>query len=901
LSTSESPDRTKRWIALAAVALPILILFGPALFSDRLFAMRDAGHYYYPLFKWCADEWSAGRVPLWNPLENCGTAIHADPTASLWYPGKLVFTLPLDFSICFKLYIVSHVVLAAIASYWLARKWGASIYGSALAALSYSCGGSVVFQHCNVVYLVGAAWLPVAVGLVDDIFRERRFSSAIWLAVVLALIVLGGDPQMAYHVLLIAAVYAVVLAVRRKSEDMDHRLMRRQTILSGGLIALGVTIALCLAAIQVLPSAQATRDSERAFSYVPRNLYEASTHLFEPRIADEFSRRLRDVRDGLTGPPIEGSHHSAAYDFSVGPWRLAELVWPNVGGRMYPTHRRWFSLWSEESRIWSPTLYLGLLPMALGLTAYSFRSGNARVRWLSWVALLFLLGSFGTFGLGWIARQIYEFRGNQSSEFPIGDGVGGIYWLLVVLLPKYVLFRYPAKLLIVTSLALSQLAATGWDRVLAEPPRRLIYVLTGLGATSLVAGVAAAAMSRFVALGAGAVDPVFGPFDSHGAWTDILSSLIHASVVALGATWALRTSTQHPRLVPAALLALCSIELAVANYWLAPTAPARLWREPSRFAAPVRNSNNLARVWRAKNWWPQHFAQTMSARRLEEIVLWERDTLSGRYGSLDRISRVNAQVGVPAADYRELLRQFVAPYENDRPKQELGLASTAFLLVPNVVDAQFAERVTLPDDAVLRRMLVTQPRVFVPSNIELIAGWSPGNRLTCVRMKDWREERDGVGWRAQVEYFFAEDLVRQRTSEDRSPRAAVIHDEPQRVVVQATLFQPGLVVLNDRYSPDWQAVVTSRTAAGESLSEPRVNLTNCLFRSVYLPPGEHTIEFRYQPRAFYWGAWISGLSWGVLLVVGLWLWRRSLRGPVPSRHERTTPEGTTRSNSSAPV
>jgi hypothetical protein len=194
-------------------------------------------------------------------------------------------------------------------------------------------------------------------------------------------------------------------------------------------------------------------------------------------------------------------------------------------------------------------------------------------------------------------------------------------------------------------------------------------------------------------------------------------------------------------------------------------------------------------------------------------------------------------------------------------------------------------------------MLITQPRVFVPSNIELIGAWSPGNRLTCVRMKDWREEHDGVGWRAQVEHFFAEALVRQRTSADRSPHAEVIREEPQRVVVRATLFQAGLVVLNDRYSPDWRAVATSHTAADESTSEPSVNLTNCLFRSVYLPPGTHTIEFRYEPRAFYWGAWISALSWGALLVGGgWWLWRQRVSGAVPSRRAEAT-----KSNSSAPA
>ena len=76
---------------LAAIAIPLAALFGPALVSDQSFAMRDAAHFYYPLFEWCCREWAAGRVPLWNPYENCGLPVLADTTSSVFYPGKLSF------------------------------------------------------------------------------------------------------------------------------------------------------------------------------------------------------------------------------------------------------------------------------------------------------------------------------------------------------------------------------------------------------------------------------------------------------------------------------------------------------------------------------------------------------------------------------------------------------------------------------------------------------------------------------------------------------------------------------------------------------------------------------------------------------------------------------------------
>src|SRR5438874_12588030 len=130
-----------------AIAIPIAILFGPALASDRSFALRDAGHFYYPLFEWCCREWAAGRVPLWNPYENCGLPVLADATSSVFYPGKLIFLLPVDFAWRYKLYITLHVILAAAGTYWLARAWKANPAAGSVAAIAYGCGGNVVLQY----------------------------------------------------------------------------------------------------------------------------------------------------------------------------------------------------------------------------------------------------------------------------------------------------------------------------------------------------------------------------------------------------------------------------------------------------------------------------------------------------------------------------------------------------------------------------------------------------------------------------------------------------------------------------------------------------------------------------------------------------------------------------------
>ena len=117
-------------------------MFGRPAIEDRWLGFRDAANYYQPLFAWESAEWAAGRIPLWNAGDNCGTPAIADATSSVFYPGKVVFLLPLRFELRFHLYLVLHVLLAAGGAYWLARSWKCSREAAVLAATSYSLGGT---------------------------------------------------------------------------------------------------------------------------------------------------------------------------------------------------------------------------------------------------------------------------------------------------------------------------------------------------------------------------------------------------------------------------------------------------------------------------------------------------------------------------------------------------------------------------------------------------------------------------------------------------------------------------------------------------------------------------------------------------------------------------------------
>ncbi|MGI8978806.1 MAG: YfhO family protein [Pirellulaceae bacterium] len=928
------------WHIWLLVLLPVAALFGPVLLTDRSFAMRDAAHFYHPLFEWTTSEWSAGRVPLWNPHENCGVPVLADASSSVFYPGKLMFALPLDFTLSYKLYVIGHLVLAAVGSYLLARHWKSNQVAAGAAALAYACGGNVVFQYCNVVFLVGAAWLPFAALAADRMLHGQSWRAAVALGVVLALMILGGDPQAAYHVLLMTGLYALVLAWMAKPQEKSSTagIWQRWKSSQFGrhmlLLGLAAVAGFLLSAIQVLPSSEASKESERAAYRRPRSIYEAAAFANDIRAGRlaHIEQPWPEITHGLIGPPDPTTHHERAYYFSVGPWRFAELIWPNVSGRMFPTHRRWLSLWPAEGRIWTPTLYMGLIPLLLSLAQLRLRSGDERTRWLSWLVLLFTLGSLGWYGLGWIAREFCTLVLRMDAEkFPFGSQVGGVYWLMTTLLPTYVSFRYPAKLLVVSSLALSQLAAFGWDRLFAEQRGRFVKVLTWLGGTSagllVIAWGAATWLGTLLAPGskdsplkervAGFLrqhaDSSLGPFDWRGSSTDVQLALFHTTVICAAFLWLLHKAWKEPQHAgrwQIVSLLVVALDLALANYWLVPAAPATIWRDHPAVVALMDTSEH-PRVFRSNlggGWRPEAFGRQSSRERMSEITQWERDTLFPKYGLNHGISLVESYGSLKSVHYESFLvvaRSNGPPQPGDRsrplpPGSSLRLLGTKYLMLPDtyVPGAKdkplFAEKVITDDPpaagAMLWKMKDPFPRAWIVHHAETLPPLSS------------RLDLDAIDQRAMDVLFPVDPRSRLHVSRDLRTSAVVETEEPidltpparsgrlswpdedscritisqpTLVEIEVALASPGLVVLGDTYAPGWVALLRSAEEDQAVRKEVRIHRTNRIFRGVVVPAGRHVLTYEYRPVSFYRGAAVSAFSWLALgLLTAFFGWRR---------------------------
>jgi len=490
------------WWCLLVVVVVTAVFFWRILFFGEHIAFRDGAHFYPPLFEYIQSEWRAGRIPLWNPYENLGQPLLANPVSSVFYPGKLVYFLPITTYHAYHLYVIGHFLLAALTCYRLAQRFNGSRPAAMIATLSYVFGGSVLFQYSNIVFLVGAAWLPEAIRQADIMITTRRISSVIALGLVFAMFVLGGDPQMAYHALVVILLLMFFHRRKNKKSLADSRfsitthsvlnLIESNTSSSSGaflvsgagrssfwsrpifLLGFALLTGASLAAVQWLPSLELGANGDRKLEDHPVSLWRSIAVLERGYRDHEPHQAWDQVKEGLVAKETQQSSGMARvrYNFSVGPWRLIELIWPNANGRMFPIHTNWGMAIAKKwpcSGIWSPSLYMGIIPFLLAMIALRFRKASPLTLWLSWSFLIFLLGSFGYFGLGWGINQTIALLGIRPHPTGVGGPFGGVYWLFSLLLPGYDQFRYPAKLLTVTALMLSLLAARSFDAVFGIP------------------------------------------------------------------------------------------------------------------------------------------------------------------------------------------------------------------------------------------------------------------------------------------------------------------------------------------------------------------------------------------------------------------------------------------------
>ncbi len=968
--------------AIVCVCCFFLFFFRSVLFEGQQFSFRDCANFYYPMFEYIHSYWKSGTVPLWDPNENVGQPLAASASAAVFYPGQLIFflsdLLPISYGFCFALYHLLHMVLAWVAMFFLCRHWKISFGGSLLSATCYTFCGSIFGQFCNTIFLVGAAWLPLGILFGDRLLLKRDIRSFVLLAAVLAMMVLGGEPQSTYFCgLLLGGLWFVYYrgGAFRDFKTTDSSNPQRQNtsqLQNTSLIARLMTLfkcrlaILCYAAllggllcfVQLVLTMEMTPLSDRVTDEMPFSIWEipgfavknaAKQSLTTPAEkspyifydAPDFSdKSMLDLTlDGLFCRRLEyGGHSRVIYHFSMGPWRLGELLWPNITGKSPPNGSRWSS-YLPEDYAWTYSLYFGIAPMLLALAATTWkirrhtpvaakkknrkhrreavvpvRTSTRRMLrvWCTWVGLLFLLGALGGFGPRWFLRAMTHIMGHDNKLiFENGDPVGGVYWFLCVMLPKFSSFRFPGKLITPAILGLTVLVGIGWDcgrKNKRLVPVIVVYSLVSLALVLLVAvlGNKAFDMSKVADYSVGAI---FDSYDATKAWMVVLAGITQGLIVALvfavfylspeeksrlfrllsfrfrtdttsaaksvtakhETKSARRLSSRQRMIFTIVCFVLIGADIYIANENILVTSPQSIFNTTPRYVQTIKDceqKNAAGGVASPRylrfNWMPFIFVNPKSTATITDRIVWERDTVKPKFNEPDNFACIFGSVSLGVNDYAVVQEWLEWNCGHRDMTPFLAFLGCRYIISPVMLQSEKTPDVEVRLNEQWTR-LIHSTKNLTDEQLKTLGlpvssmFWEitlPTDRVKILR----NPELDHPDW-TTVDQLNSGNANHALDGE----YAKITRFEPNSLDIDVKLNQPASIVLVEQYYPGWYARVAP-------LKDPTttvpVEITKTLdfMRRVELPAGEFRVTMEYAPPRFYFAAAVTLVSWCVVIL-----------------------------------
>ena len=795
-------ERAARWWvpAIAAIAL---MPFAPGLTGNSVFYVRDLSLFFWGRYLWLRRTVWSGEWPFWDPYVGGGQAAAADALHQMFLVPVLLLRLVGSEVLGFNLWVALPFPVAAVGTWGLLRR-RFSRPASALGALAFTLSGPVVStgNFPNMSWAVAA--LPWVVWAIDRLHRQPSLGAVAGVALAVAFQALAGEPVTLFATLLVAFTYGVCAEPVTPSSSS----MRRAVWVS---VALG--LGLLLAAVQLLPLAEAARGAERwnnvgrdVWSLHPLMLLEAvSLHLF----GDYFSTQSLSEVPWL--PPMNSGREPFFFSMYVGVPLLSLAVLGIAAGEP----RRWTRYWTC-------------------------------------VAIAGLIGAFG------IYTPIYPFLRDHvpvlgSFRFPVK------YLVVVSLAISAIAAAAWDALtghLTVARLSVATRAAGGFALCLAACGV-LIVAMWLVATTPFVRGL------YQVAIAIGATKPVdaaeFMVKVLPGAATMVvLLALAAAGLLHVAASQ--QAAARHARVL---LYAFVAGDLLIHAWGINPVFDPKYLAEPEWVA--TTKSDPAARFYvGGKREGTLDPGDPDSSRAFVNPP--------GLRGSASRaaLSAVAAYYPSPWLS-REMLSYDLAVlwprtfgvaverfFDAGPAARQRFLERTAvrFRVLPAraadgrtpIVPVPYFYESSLYDwgaDAVLPRVLIVTTARVVPAVTDQIdALFAPGWDARAVV---------NVDRAAGVEGTAAAPVAAS---------ARVIAETTTRVTIAAGCgSEGGYLLFLDSYSPDWQVMVDGQAAA--------LLRANGLFRAVRLGPGPHTVEFAYRPLAVRRGAMISGIA--LLVVLGcLW-------------------------------
>jgi hypothetical protein len=816
------PDR-RDYYALAILAGAVALMFWKVLFASQMLFYRDILNQSYPLARLVHQICRSGSLPYWNPYLNFGQPILENPNALFFYPTTLLIVL-LPVRLAFQLHFVLHFMLAAVGSYWLARRWRQSHVAAFFAALFFVFSGPVLSLGSFYNEAACAAWIPWALLATDRALAGRSIRSWLLLTLVFLMQFLAGEPftLLATFGLCFACALFQAGFFRRPLAKANLRVLAA-FVLTGGLM-------MALAAVQLFPATVLLRGSLR----------------------------------GAIGFPYSQNTY-----WSLHPLQLIGTFVAGFPDPMFTTQSLWTPVLNFDNKPYFPSLFLGFVPLFLAFIGCAMGRDRRR-RFAGWAAFAILVFAFGRFTplyrLALFALPILKLV-----RFPIKLLVPVL--LLVAMLAGWGIdvMRRPDPLLSRKATGvfalLSVAAAAAW----------LVWGAAWL-APQWVELAAAWALGHTIAAMGFHPLRAYGPQAVEGAARYFLNMLRWqapgvAGLTMGGALWfaGLRRGDRRARKALPLALAIGAGQLLLVNYSANPTVLAAFyaWRPPVlRYFSPsqmpyrycdIFGGSALAAVSTEALEQPLDFSSIPAARNLDApapAALQERLLLEhgGMLEDAEGISNVDPEWSFPVPLYQFWVFALHKVPGPDRTLCLMGRSNVRYQILGRRRNYETAREVApVADGAPFPSYLYENPCFLPRAYVAARAVYSPDPDETLARLAD-------PGFNARNTVLLASKTAVEAASSAAAPAGQVesFQRRANSVTLRVNLSRPGYVVLLDRFDPNWHASIDG--------VEVKILRANHLFRAVRAGAGRHTVRFYYRQR---WLAPGLAVSLGALALCGV--------------------------------
>ncbi|PWU09229.1 MAG: hypothetical protein C5B50_27900 [Verrucomicrobia bacterium] len=361
------------WLSAGRFALIlgglIFASFPQVILGLQTFVVRDYGFFAYPLAYYQRECFWHGKLPLWNPYNNCGLPFLAQWNTMCLYPPALVYLLlPLEWSLGF--FCLLHLFFAGFGMYFFAHKWTGNRLGAALAGLVFAFNGFTLNMLMWPSHIATLSWMPWVVLFVQRAWTEggRMIMAAAFLG---ALQMLAGGPETILFTWLICL--ALWATDRANSSGFKVQGSKFEVQSSGPVP-------------EERPSKIPTRASGLTF-HVSRFTFHPHLWRFPlivALVAGLAAAQLLPFLDLAAHSQRESGYADARW--SLPGWGWANFLVPMVFG-----HVSNLGVFFQYDQSWTSSYFLGIAPLLLAILAlWSWRSQPVRLLAIA-VAIAFFL------------------------------------------------------------------------------------------------------------------------------------------------------------------------------------------------------------------------------------------------------------------------------------------------------------------------------------------------------------------------------------------------------------------------------------------------------------------------------------------------------------------------------